>query len=83
MERIAALVEGHTELHFIRSTYANSIVSRPIPNGKSVAISLIVESIVDAVQALGGKLKESSYYWTGRDGILLLLKWRRPFLMGS
>lgn len=57
MERIAALVEGHTELHFIKNTYANSIVSRPIPNGKSVSISLIVESIVDAVQALGGEIK--------------------------
>jgi hypothetical protein len=58
MERIVALVEGHTEAHFIEATYANAIVQRPFPNGKDVAIDVIVESIVDALETVGGSIKK-------------------------
>lgn len=56
MERIAALVEGHTEAHFIKLSYGNSIVQRPFPNGRDVSIDIIVESIVDAMETIGGNI---------------------------
>lgn len=54
MERIVALVEGHMETHFVRSTYANAIVQRPFPNGRDVALEIIVECIIDALETVGG-----------------------------
>jgi len=54
MEKILALVEGHTETHFVKQTYGNSIVLRPFPNGDDVAIELIIESILDVMGTIGG-----------------------------
>jgi hypothetical protein len=58
MEKIAAIVEGHTEEHFIRSTYGAVHVVRPIPNGKSVAVPIIVDAILDAIEVLGGGISK-------------------------
>ena len=57
MERIVALVEGHTEEHFVRSTYANVIVQRPFPNGKSVSLEFIVDAIVNSLEFVGGNIR--------------------------
>lgn len=56
MERIAAIVEGHTEAHFIRATHASVLISRSIPNGRSVATEVIVEAIVDALELMSGSI---------------------------
>jgi hypothetical protein len=56
MERIVALVEGHMETHFVRSTYGNAVVQRPFPNGRTVDLDLIVESIRDQLETVGGDI---------------------------
>lgn len=58
MEKIAAIVEGHTEAHFVKATYASVHVTRAIPNGRTVAIDVIVEAIVDAIEVLGGSISK-------------------------
>lgn len=58
MERIAALVEGHTETHFVKATYPRAIVQRCLPNGKDVSIDAIVEAIHDRMEILGGEIKK-------------------------
>jgi hypothetical protein len=56
METIAAIVEGHTEEHFVRSTYGAVLISRAIPNGRTVPAEVIVEAIVDALELIGGQI---------------------------
>jgi hypothetical protein len=58
MERIAALVEGQTEHHFVKKTYANSVIQRPFPNGKDVPIEVITECLLDAIETLGGDISK-------------------------
>lgn len=58
MERIAALVEGHTEYHFMQATYPKVIVQRCIPNGDDVDLDLIVAAINDQLEVLGGEIKK-------------------------
>jgi hypothetical protein len=58
MERIAALVEGHTETHFVKAAYPRAIVQRCLPNGKDVHIDLIIETIHDRMEILGGDIKK-------------------------
>lgn len=63
MVKIAALVEGHTETHFINATFPKPHFQRPFPNGKDVSLDLIAESISDALEVVGGEI----------DAILVLL----------
>jgi hypothetical protein len=56
MEKLAAIVEGHTEEHFVRGTYGLSYVTRAIPNGRNVAIEVIVEAIADALELISGEI---------------------------
>lgn len=58
MERIVALVEGHLETHFVNSSYANAIVQRPFPNGDDVDLDLIIESINDQLETVGGDISK-------------------------
>jgi len=58
MERIAALVEGHTETHFVKAAYPRAIVQRCLPNGKDVDIDVIIETIHDRMEILGGDIKK-------------------------
>jgi hypothetical protein len=58
MERIAALVEGHTEHHFMHATYPKVIVQRCIPNGDDVNLDLIVSAIRDQLEVLGGEIRK-------------------------
>jgi hypothetical protein len=58
MERIAAIVEGHTEYHFIRNTYGASTIQRAITNGRDVEISVIVDLIADALDVLSGDIQK-------------------------
>jgi hypothetical protein len=57
MEKIAALVEGHTEHHFVSATYPKVIVQRCLPNGISVDLGLIVSTIRDQSEILQGDIK--------------------------
>lgn len=57
MERIVALVEGHTETHFVKTAYPNAIVQRPFPNGDDVSLDLIVECINDRLETVGNDIK--------------------------
>jgi len=56
MERIVALVEGHTETHFVQSSYGNAIVQRPFANGDSVSLDLIAEAIVEHLDTISGSI---------------------------
>ena len=56
MERIIALVEGHTETHFINAAYGNAIVQRPIANGKDVGLDVIAEAIVEHLNTISGSI---------------------------
>jgi hypothetical protein len=58
MERIAAIVEGHTEAHFVHATYAASHIIRPIPNGETVPVEQIIEAILDAMDVIGGNISK-------------------------
>jgi hypothetical protein len=52
MERIAAIVEGHLEAHFMNETYPKVLVQRFLPNGDDVALDLIVEAITDQLEII-------------------------------
>jgi hypothetical protein len=54
MEKIAAIVEGHTEEHFVKKTYGAVRVSRGIPNGRTVSTEVIVEAVLDALELVSG-----------------------------
>jgi len=58
MEKIAAIVEGHTEEHFIRATYASVHITRPIPNGRTVTTEVVIEAIIDALELIGGNISK-------------------------
>jgi hypothetical protein len=44
------------ETHFMRQSYGNAIVQRPFPNGDSVDLELIIESIRDRLETIGGPI---------------------------
>ena len=56
MERIAAIVEGHTEEHFVRSTYGAARITRAIPNGRTVDPGVIVDAVLDALELVSGSV---------------------------
>jgi len=58
MERIVALVEGHTETHFVQAAYGNAIVQRPFANGDSVSLDLIAEAIIEHLDTVSGSISK-------------------------
>ncbi|WP_145998295.1 hypothetical protein [Caulobacter flavus] len=58
MPKIAALVEGHTEVHFINATFSKPHIQRPFPNGRDVSLSLIAECIAESVEFISGEVDE-------------------------
>lgn len=57
MERIVAFVEGHTETHFVQSSYGNAIVQRPFSNGDHVSLDLIADCIIEHMRTISGGIK--------------------------
>lgn len=56
MERIVALVEGHTEVRFVETAYGNAIVQRPFPNGKDVDVGLIADIVLERLETIDGSV---------------------------
>jgi hypothetical protein len=58
MEKILAIVEGQTEAHFVKATYANALITRPFPNGEDVAVEVIVDAVTDTVETVCGHISK-------------------------
>jgi len=68
MARTIAIVEGKTEVEFVKATMPRPHVMTPFPNGKRTPVGHICEAIVDALEGFGG---------TNRDVVILVDREKR------